>query len=88
MVGPEGVEPSRRKAQEPKSCVSANSTTGPKDGVVYHKEVPAGAWNPATRQRRKRHLRLRRKATNGIADHGTAAYASSRERIRRPAQLV
>ena len=30
MVGPEGVEPSRREAQEPKSCVSANFTTGPK----------------------------------------------------------
>lgn len=28
MVLPEGLEPPRLAAQEPKSCVSANSTTG------------------------------------------------------------
>ena len=35
-MGPEGVEPSRREAQEPKSCVSANSTTSPNCRTVYH----------------------------------------------------
>ena len=30
MVHPEGVEPPRLAAQEPESCVSANSTTGAK----------------------------------------------------------
>ena len=28
LVRPEGLEPSRPKTQEPKSCVSANFTTG------------------------------------------------------------
>ena len=36
LMGPEGVEPSRREAQEPKSCVSANSTTSPNCRTVYH----------------------------------------------------
>ena len=38
-MGKEGLEPSRLAAHDPKSCLSANSSTSPRAGIISEREV-------------------------------------------------
>ena len=38
-MGKEGLEPSRLAAHDPKSCLSANSSTSPRAGIISERGV-------------------------------------------------